>query len=246
MRFKLSFKLENEHFPIDYHRYILSFIKSSISDYSEEYYNNLYHDKDPIIKPYTFSVFFKNPKFENNEIIIKEKTFEMNISIEDYTIAIILYNSFNRKTHKVFHLNNNSCSLQNITMLVEKKVLSEEILVKFMSPLVVRSRIDKKDYYYSVGDDQFLETLKINIKEQLKITDIPEEVVNNFNIEPVQPKKTVVRFYEKQIECSLGIYKMTGDRRLLQYLYKAGASSRHSSGFRDVPNYIVRRCKVES
>lgn len=229
MRFKLYFNLENEHFPIDYHRYMLSFIKSSLSNYSEEYYNKLYHDRDPILKPFTFSVFFKNPEFKNSEIIVKDKKFEINISIEDYSMAIILYNSFNQKIQEQFHLNKNSCTLQNITMLVEKQILSEEILVKFMSPLVVRSRIDKKDYYYTFSDDQFLETLKMNIEAQLKIKDIPKEVVNNFNIEPVQPKKTVVRFYEQQIECSLGIYKMTGDRRLLEYLYKAGMSSRHSS-----------------
>lgn len=229
MRFKLSFKLENEHFPIDYHRYILSFIKLSLSNYSEEYYNKLYHDRDPIVKPFTFSVFFKNPEFKSSEIVVEDKKFEMNISIQDYSIAIILYNSFNKMIRKSFHLNNNSCTLRNIIMLVEKQVLSEEVLVKFMSPLVVRSRIDKKDYYYAFDNEQFLKTLKINIEEQLKITDIPKEVVNNFNIEPIQPKKTVVKFYEKQIECSLGIYKMTGDRRLLEYLYETGMSSRHSS-----------------
>ncbi len=246
MRFKLYFDLENEHFPIDYHRNILSFIKSSLSDYSEEYYKKLYHDKDPLIKPYTFAVFFKEPQFEDSEIIIKDKKFELNISIEDYSVAIILYNSFNKKTHETFHLNKNSWRLQNIKMLMEKPILSDEILVKFMSPLVVRSRIDKKDQYFSFEDEKFLETLKINIKEQLKITDISKEIVDSFKIEPIEPKKTVIRFYEKQIECSLGTYKLIGDRGLLEYLYKAGMSSKHSSGFRDVPDYIVRRCRFEN
>lgn len=231
MRFKLYFNLENEHFPIDYHRNILSFIKSSLSDYSQEYYNKLYHEKDPLVKVYTFSIFFREPQFKDDEIIIKDRRFEMNISVEDYSIAIVLYNSFNKKLHKTLPLNNNSCTLQNITMLIEKEILSDEILVKFMSPLVVRSRIDKKDYYYSFEHKQFLEILKINIKEQLKITDIPKEIVDSFKIEPIKAKKVVVRFYEKQIECSVGTYKLIGDRKLLKYLYKAGMGSRHSSRF---------------
>ena len=73
MRFKLYFNLQNEHFPIDYHRNILSFIKSSLSDYNEEYYNKLYHEKDPLVKGYTFSIFFRAPQFKADEIIIKDR-----------------------------------------------------------------------------------------------------------------------------------------------------------------------------
>ncbi len=229
MRLKLQFELENEQFPIDYHRYILSLIKYSLSNYNQEYYDKLYHENDPTIKPFTFATFFKGPQFTDSKIILKDKKFEINISIEDYSIAIILYNSFNNMLNLPFHLTNNSCMLKNIAMLIEKPVLSEQLLIKFMSPLVVRSRIDQKDYYYSFNDKQFLDTLKINIKEQLAITDIPKELVDSFVIEPIQPKKTVVKFYEKQIECSLGIYKIAGDRKLLEYIYKAGMGSKHSS-----------------
>lgn len=40
MRLKLYFKLENEKFPIQYRKSILSFIKRSLTEYSEEYYKN--------------------------------------------------------------------------------------------------------------------------------------------------------------------------------------------------------------
>ena len=46
MRFKLYFELENEHFPIQYRKNILSFIKLSLTEYSEEYYKKLYNEKD--------------------------------------------------------------------------------------------------------------------------------------------------------------------------------------------------------
>lgn len=65
----------------------------------------------------------------------------------------------------------------------------------------------------------------------MKITDFPETIVDTFRIEPINAKKIVVKYYEKQIECSTGIFKISGDKKLLEYLYKAGMGSNHSAGF---------------
>ena len=116
-------------------------------------------------------------------------------------------------------------------MSLDKKIDTEDITIKFMSPLVVRSHIDKKDYYYSYNDEEFKDILRINIKQQLKITDIPTESVDKFDIMPIKPKKVIVKFYEKKIETSTGIYRILGDKQLLKYLYDAGMGSKRSSGF---------------
>ena len=63
MRLKLVLKLQNEVLPIQYRKNILSFIKKSLSEYSEEYYKKLYDDKKPTIKP----------KKEGKKIIYKKK-----------------------------------------------------------------------------------------------------------------------------------------------------------------------------
>lgn len=229
MRFKLYFTLENTKFPIDYRRNIISFIKLSLSEYNEEYYKKFYNQKDNIIKPYSFSAFFKDPKINTEEIIIEDKKFELNISIADYETAIILYNSFNKQKHKKFSINQNSWTLQNISMTMEKEIKTNSITIKFLSPLCVRSRQNNKDYYYSYEHKEFEETLKINIKEQLKITNLPETIVDSFSITPIQAKKIIIKFYEKQIECSTGIFNITGEKELLEYIYKAGIGSRHSA-----------------
>ena len=114
---------------------------------------------------------------------------------------------------------------------MEKKISSNEIIIKFMSPLVVRSRQNQKDFYYSFEHKEFLDILKINIKEQLSITNFPGNIVDTFSLEPVKAKKVIVKFYEKKMETSVGIFKMSGDKELLQYLYEAGLESRHSAGF---------------
>lgn len=161
MRFKLNFELENEKFPIQYRKNVMSFIKKSLNEYSPEHYEKLYHEKDNIIKPYTFAVFFNTPEFKENEIILK----------------------------------------------------------------------DKKDHYYSFSANQFLETVKINIREQLKITNLPEGIENTFEIKPIQAKKVIVKFYEKKIEGSIGTFEISGDRKLLEVLYKSGIGSKRSAGF---------------
>ena len=231
MRLKLNLYLENENLSIQYRKSVISFIKLSLNEYDEKYYKKFYNEKDNIIKPYTFSVFFKSPEFKEDKIIIKDKRIELNISIADYETSIILYNAFNHQKNKKFSLNKNSWTLKNISMMMEKEITDEEITIKFMSPLVVRSRVNRKDYYYSFNDNEFLDTLKMNIKEQLKITNIPKETVDKFKIETVSAKKVIVKFYEKKIETSTGIFKISGDKKLLEYLYKAGMGSKHSSGF---------------
>ena len=231
MRLKLIFELENEHFPIQYRKNIISFIKLSLSQYNEEYYKRLYNQRDNIMKPYTFAVFLKGAKFQKEEILVESRKVELNIAIADYEIAVILYNSLNHQKGKKFSIDKNSMTLKNISMLLEKQIDTDSITIKFMSPLIARNRQERKDYYYSFEHKEFLDTLKINIKEQLKITNIPIEWVDDLKIETIQGKKVITKFYEKQIEGTLGIFRISGNKELLKNLYQAGMGSKRSSGF---------------
>ena len=231
MRMKLYFTLENEKMPIDYRRSIISFIKLSLSEYSENEFKKYYNQKDNIVKPYAFSVFFRHPQINGQEIILEDKRFEMNMTIENYETAIIIYNAFNHQKNKKFSINQNSWKLENIVLIPEKEIKDNKIIIKFQSPLCARKREENKDYYYSFENEKFEETLKMNIKEQLKITNIPIESVETLKITPIKAKKVIIKFYEKQIECSTGSSALEGDIELLNYLYKAGMGSKHSAGF---------------
>ena len=68
MRYKLEFELENEEIPIQYRKSILSFIKLSLSENNQEYYEKYYKNKDCIIKPYTFVTIFQSPQFKKDTI----------------------------------------------------------------------------------------------------------------------------------------------------------------------------------
>ncbi len=231
MRFKLYFTLENSQMPIQFRKSIISFFKHSLMNYDEEYYKEYYNEKDTIIKNYSFSTYFKQKSIQGEKIILEDDKFELNITTSDYETGIVLYNSFNKQKYKKYPLQDNSMTLQNIMMMMEKEITSEKITIKFQSPLCVRERNDNKDYYYCYENDKFEEIIKINIKEQLKITDIKEEVINTFKITPVRPKKVVIKFYEKCLECSTGVFEISGDKELLKFLYQSGIGSRHSAGF---------------
>ena len=192
MRMKLYFTLENEKMPIDYRRSIISFIKLSLSEYSENEFKKYYNQKDNIIKPYAFSIFFRQPQINGQEIILEDKRFEMNMTIENYETAITIYNAFNHQKNKKFLINQNSWILQNIVLIPEKEIKDNKIVIKFQAPLCVRKREENKDYYYSFEDEKFEETLKMNVKEQLKITTIPAELVDTLKIIPIKAKKVIM------------------------------------------------------
>lgn len=231
MRFKLHFKLEKEEIPIQYRKTIISYFKHSLEEYNQKYYQKYYNGKDSIIKQYAFSAYYKQQKIEKDKIILEDQRLEINITTSDYETGIILYNSFNKQKHKKYSLNNNSMTLENITMANEKEITTEKISVKFQAPLCIRLRENNKDYYYSYENEKFEETLKINIKEQLKITNMPTEIVDTFTIKPIKAKKVLIKFYEKCIECSTGTFELSGNKELLKYLYKSGIGSKHSAGF---------------
>ena len=116
MRFKLYFKLEKEEIPIQYRKTIISYFKHSLEEYNQKYYQKYYNGKDPIIKQYAFSAYYKQQKIEKDKIILEDQRLEINITTSDYETGIILYNSFNKQKHKKYSLNNNSMTLENITM----------------------------------------------------------------------------------------------------------------------------------
>ncbi len=232
MRFKLFFELENNKMKLDYRRSIVSFIKKSLCEYDKSYFDRTYHDKDPIVKPYTFAVFFNSSKFTNEGIYVNDKKFNIIFSTSDYEYAIVLYNAFNRQKNEKFSLDKNSMRLVNIEMLPEKKIESNEILIKLLSPLVVKSRLNNKDTYYAFDKKEFYDYIGINIKNELiKISKLDENLVNNFKIIPIQAKKVIVKNYDINLECSIGKFKLCGNRELLEILYKTGIGAKRSLGF---------------
>lgn len=58
-----------------------------------------------------------------------------------------------------------------------------------------------------------------------------EKLISNFEIKPLNAKKTVVYHYKNYIECSLGSFSINADKSVINYLLKSGIGSRKSAGF---------------
>ena len=233
MRLQITFELENNILPVQYRKSITSFIKNAFIQYDENFYNKFYKNKDPIQKPYTYGVFLDNPQFEKEKITLKSNIISITFSIYDYLNGIDIYNAFNKQRNVKFSLNQNSMKIININLQNEQQITEDKIIVKLLSPMIIRNhnKDTGKDYYYSYEREGFLDYLKINILESLKAFNLSIDLLKDFEISPIQCKKTVVPVYEQKIEATLGMLELKGDKQLLDFLYKTGIGTRRSLGF---------------
>ncbi len=234
MRIKLFFNLEKPELDIQYRKSLVSFIKHALEEYDENLYKELYKKGENKMKSFTFAPLLPEPKFRNEIIDLSQNYFQVVFSFYNYAHALHFYNSFVKQKNKKFSLYQNSITLNKILILSEKEITSNVIYIKMESPLIVRNhdRETLKDMYYSFEKkEEFEKYLKINIKEQMKNENLDESLLDEFKIEAVQPKKAIVKVYEYKIESSLGTFKLTGNKKLLKYLYQSGLGTKKGLGF---------------
>lgn len=231
MRLKLVFELENGKLDIQYRKGIISWIKQAIQTYDENLFQEMYHANQK--KTFTFAPILSAPKFEKEEIIMQDNQFSILFSAYNYSHALHLYNSFLGQKFKKFSLFQNSMTLKQIIMIPETQITTEKIIIKMVSPLIVRNhnRETLKDMYYAYNREEFKEYLNINIEEQLQAEKLNSNILKDFTILPIHAKKIVIPVYEKMIECTIGTFQLEGNIELLDYLYKAGIGAKKAMGF---------------
>lgn len=232
MRLKLHFRLKHPEIVLDNRPFILSFLKQSVNNYDTKLYQEFYGN-GVTPKKYTFSIWFNNPEFKENEILLQSDRMNIHFSTGDSVLGIHMYNAFIKMRNIEFPIPlNNALVLEKISVAPEKIITANKIRVKFISPLVVRNHSKTNDYYYSIDHPDFNTELYKTLCYQLEILkDLPVSLLNSFTMIPVKPKKGVVQFYGQKMGVSLGEYELTGEPVLLDYFYKYGIGSRRSSGF---------------
>lgn len=227
----MYFELEKPNLDIQYRKSLISFIKHSIQSYDENLYQEMYKDNNK--KTFAFGAILSEPKFEKDTIFLSSNQFKIIFTAYNYLYALHIYNAFLQQKFKKFSLYQNSMTLKNITMIPEKTINSNKINVKMISPLIVRNHNQEtlKDMYYSFEREEFNKYIKINILEQMRNENLDESLLDGFKISPIKAKKIIVKLYEKKIECSVGTFELEGEKKMLDYLYKAGAGSKKAMGF---------------
>lgn len=232
MRLKLHFELKHPDIPIDYRPFLISFLKYSVNHYDSSLFKTLY-ESGAKPKRFTFAIWLDNPEFKEEKAILKSNRMTMQFSTGDTVLGIQMYNAFLKMQNQTFPIPlANSLQLKEITLIPEKLIAEDRIRVKFISPLVVRCHSSSKDYYYSISHSEFHHELLKTVQYQLELSgDLPVSLLDNFELTPVRPQKSVVLFYGQKMEVTLGEFEMRGNPVLLDYFYKNGISSRRSSGF---------------
>lgn len=234
MRFKIELELKNEQLPLDYRPAVMSLFKHSLTAYDNGKHFSTYYDvgKD---KPFTFAVGIPSSKFTKEKIVVPNRKINITFSTGDIGTGIVFFNALSMQKNKHYPLAyENEMIVKNIVIEKEIAITTDTIDIMFKSPLCVRkhSRENNKDTYYSYEKEGFYEAFNKVLEFQVSnSSNLNTSILENFSIMPVQCKKTVVRHHSQFVEVTVGIFSLTGNIALLNYLYTNGIGSRKSSGF---------------
>ena len=150
---------------------------------------------------------------------------------EDAVNSLKSFNAFSLMKHKIFHMNRNSMKLLSVKTRKLQTIKETELIVKMQSSLIARKHNsdDNTDVYCTFDEPEFSDIVKENLKIFLQRINI-ECDTSDFSIVPLKGKKVVTRTMGQFVDGNIGIYKITGNLRLLEILYAAGIGTRRSAG----------------
>lgn len=228
-KLKLEFLLNEPFLPRELDKVLVSFLKGVLQNRSEQLYQDYYGT--PKMKGYTFSEWLPGAEFKNGKIFLSEPRFSLFFSTPKPKELFLFYNAFLKAKGQIYPLNQNSMQLEDISLVPLAEVLTSEIIVKILSPLIVRKhdRDTNTDTFYTFDQDGFEECVKENLKRFLKQMGY-HYPMENFRIIPLEGKKVVANTFGRMTDANLGIYQLEGDPRLLNLLCQSGIGSFRSQG----------------
>lgn len=236
MKISITGKMKGRQISIGYRMFVLSMIKKVISDFDQEYFDNIFFykgKKSKKIKPFTFSTFFRDYKIQERYIEVNGDV-KIIISSADMKLIMILFNGFmNMKTYGDF-------IKISVNIEKERKINKEEVIFKTLSPIHIKGK-DGKDldiedgnynkvfnYYADIilrsyrgyGLNKALEFIPLNMKKT-----VAKEQIKGFK------EKTGKEYI--YIKAYSGIFKLSGNIDDLNLLKDLGVGARRS-GFGNI------------
>ena len=242
MKIRINFTAKDKQFPLSYRMIVTSFIKKALEESNEKYFKDIYYyeeKKNKRIKPFTFSVFFKNYTIEKDIVFINESG-SILISTCDYNFGINLYNGLlklksytYKKDEEGFEILITKIILEN-----EKEINESRIFCKTLSPIHVRARNNKP---VNLMDENF--NKELNYICNLSLTTFRGEgLKEEIYFTPVKMKKVIAK--EKisdfmkinentniYIQGYSGTFYLEGNIQDLKMLMQIGLGFRRSEGF---------------
>ncbi|WP_022819289.1 CRISPR-associated endoribonuclease Cas6 [Fusobacterium russii] len=233
MRLLIECSLENKEeisIPVDYRRKVLSFFKSVLEKNSLELKDKYYKENN--LKDFTYSCYLPIKEIKDKKIYLSSNTFKIFFSTSEYNIFFDFYNSFQKSLLKDFNFAGYILNINSLTLVKEKKITTEEVVFKIISPIIVRdhNKENGKNWFYSLNETEGVEILKRNITSLLK-DKFEKNDIDELEITPINIKKVISYYYNFKMEGNKGLIKIKAKKEILDYLYKAGFSSNRSAGY---------------
>lgn len=228
---KLTFKLDKAQLPRETEKLILSFIKKTVEKADTDFFAELFQANSSVMKSYCFSSYLPGAEFKKDKIILSDTYFNILFSDYNFNKLIFFYNAFLDMKHEKYPIKDNFMYLTYVSMQKLNEISDNTLVIKMLSPLMVRKHDmnTNKDRYLVYSDEDFSDTLKANLIWQIKNSDLVIDA-SDFSIEPVKCRKVVVSTFGKLQNASIGVFKIHGNPKLLNFLYMSGLGSRRSEG----------------
>lgn len=234
MELVVYFKLDHSYLEKAYQSTFYSFLKQVLSEEDHEKYLELFGEKDAKIKQFCFYIRLSHPSFQGDLIQLEEPLVEIHIRSYDEIELYQFYNAFLSafKKKKLFPMNLNKARIMKVKLKPLQKIEENTLYIKFLSPMVVKEHFKESNrtIYYTYQDSDFMNKLKKVIQNTYEALGYSFSM-DDFELMPVNPKKTVVSIYGVQIPVSIGSYILKGNKDLLNFLYLKGMGNLSGSGF---------------
>ncbi len=241
MRIKFVFDSEKGKIllPINYNRYLQSFIYKNISPKLAGFL----HNKGFRYEKRSFKLFTFSRIFGKYRILKEKKKLEFYTPVSFYlsTVYPVIAEEFTEKMVKTddIKIGRNRLILNSVEVFM-KRINKNKLTVKMLSPITVYSTLKKSDgskktYYYSPFEKEFSELVGKNILKKYISYYKKQPVNKEFIINPIkvsEKRNLVITFYkETVIKGWTGIYEIGSSPELLEFSYCVGIGSKNSQGF---------------
>lgn len=242
MRFSIKFILLNEkkELPIHIRNMFMSILKKAFEngdvDIYKKYYETTSEYKNNVLKPFTFSIYIPNIRYEKEKIFFAGNEIILNFSTYEIDKGLYFYNGILRQKDKIFNYKNKyELKVENIKIVNEKIITENEVVFKTLSPLLVRNhnKEKNKDDYLCTTDKGFEEIIKENINKKSEnfLYKKAEIDIKEINMKKLIMKHQVDKNREIFINGNSGYIKIKSDIETLDMIYKSGIGARNGEGF---------------
>jgi CRISPR-associated endoribonuclease Cas6 len=233
MRIKADFRMSTNWLVKDYRGIFMALIKSVFMKYDPFLFTKLYgieEQKRKVNKPFTFSVRFPQYKrIDGNKMLCGEKI-SLLFSSDEEILITAFYNGLKAKQKIIIGENNPiTFELENIQLLPLKRIQTNKVLFRTISPILVNDKGSNLDYL-SPDKPEFARAFKFIIAEQARQFQIPcSEDMITFEISTM--KKLPLSHFNQTMTSWLGEFVLQAPANVLQLVYDTGIGVRRSQGF---------------